>query len=61
MTGFLCDMQSTESQFIGAWDQGTFVEGTWALQDGSQYNGQFGNKVKPALFSFCAMAAISTA
>ncbi len=39
------DMQATECQFIGEWVDGVFVSGTWALQDGSLYKGQFGNKV----------------
>ena len=38
-------MQSTESQYIGSWENGVFVNGTWALQDGSAYNGRFGNNV----------------
>lgn len=38
-------VQSTKSQYIGNWENGSFVEGTWALQDGSAYNGRFGNNV----------------
>ena len=39
------DMQATECQYIGEWVDGVFMSGTWALQDGSLYKGQFGNKV----------------
>lgn len=41
----VCWLQSTESQFIGEWDKGTFVSGTWALSDGSQFKGDFGSQV----------------
>ena len=38
-------MQATECQYIGEWVEGVFMSGTWALQDGSLYKGQFGDKV----------------
>ena len=43
-------MQATECQFIGEWVDGVFMSGTWALQDGSLYKGQFGNKVHNSWF-----------
>lgn len=39
------NMQSTKSQYIGVWESGVFLDGTWALQDGSAFNGRFGNNV----------------
>lgn len=39
-------LQSTASQYIGEWDKGTFIRGTWALSDGSQFKGDFGSQVK---------------
>ncbi|DBB17914.1 hypothetical protein WJX82_003420 [Trebouxia sp. C0006] len=45
--------KATECQFIGEWVDGVFMSGTWALQDGSLYKGQFGNKVD-ALATFTA-------
>lgn len=47
-------MQSTESQYIGNWESGVFVDGTWALQDGSAYNGHFGKNVSHNLFPYLA-------
>lgn len=43
-------LQSTESQYVGNWENGGFVDGTWALQDGSAYNGRFGNNVGHQLY-----------
>ena len=43
------NVQSTKSQYIGVWENGVFLNGTWALQDGSAFNGRFGNNVSHCL------------
>ncbi len=34
-------LQATSSQQEGTWSQGKFVQGTWMLQDGSNFKGDF--------------------